>query len=71
MAGELRGTQLIRLVDVLLLGPAMIWAGDKVSRKHNVIGAFLSVSGVSAIVFNGINFLRRAQSGDTELERAE
>jgi hypothetical protein len=56
---DLPGTQLIRLVDVFLLGPAMIYAAAKVKRHSESIALLLFVSGLSTVAFNGINFMRR------------
>lgn len=58
---ELPGTQLVRLVDVFALGPAMIWAGTKTSKKNEVLSLFLIISGAATMVFNGINFVRRVE----------
>ena len=55
---ELPSTQLIRLVDVFALGPTMVFAAAKIAPKHQVLGAFLFISGLSTILFNGINFVR-------------
>jgi hypothetical protein len=50
-------TQAIRLADVLLVGPFMIWFGGQARApdwaKHSMIGL-----GVLTILYNGRNYLR-------------
>ena len=46
--------QAVRVVDVFVLGPAMIKTGDKVGGR---LGMFLVLAGVATIVFNGLTFL--------------
>lgn len=46
--------QAVRLVDVVLLGPAMVNIGNRV---RGPIGAFVAVAGIATIIFNGITFL--------------
>lgn len=49
--------QTIRLADVLLIGPLMIWGGIH-SRKRNVLaGSLLAFLGVSTIFYNAENYL--------------
>jgi len=50
--GEL--VQAVRVVDVVVLGPVMIFAGNKIG---GIAGTFLAASGVATILFNGLNFL--------------
>ena len=47
--------QQIRLVDVFVLGPAMIYASTKQMPEY--IKVILFVSGIATIVFNGKNYL--------------
>ncbi len=49
--------QPIRIVDVFLLGPAMIWFG--VAAKEMPVWAriFMGVSGAATIAFNGYNYV--------------
>ena len=47
-------TQAIRVIDVFVLGPAMVWLG----RRHGgTIGAFVATAGVLTIGFNGSRLL--------------
>ena len=51
-------TQVIRLVDVFFLGPAMIWLG---TRQRNAVGAFVTFAGLATIAFNGERFVRASK----------
>ena len=43
--------QVVRVVDVFVLGPAMIKGGAKIG---GALGNFLVVAGLATIVFNGL-----------------
>lgn len=60
MAGELdlKG-QGVRLVDVFLLGPFMVWFGLAAKDVHPAARVTMVASGVGTIIFNGVNYLRR------------
>jgi hypothetical protein len=51
-----RFTQGVRLIDVLVLGPAMIYASTRVGGG-GFLAAFLAVSGTATILFNAYNYL--------------
>lgn len=48
-------TQAIRLVDVFLLGPAMVAIGV---RSGTPAGAFVGIAGLCTIAFNGHRYIR-------------
>jgi len=50
-------TQLVRLSDVFLVGPAMLW-GSMYRGMPVGVRAFLAFSGITTIAFNGLNYLR-------------
>lgn len=50
-------TQVIRLADVGLVGPLMIWAGGKTASENPVPGMALLLFGIGTIVFNASNYL--------------
>lgn len=54
-------TQAVRLFDVFVLGPFMVWASGRLDAPAGA-RAFLLLSGVATIVFNGLNFLRIARA---------
>ena len=43
--------QAVRVIDVIVLGPAMIKGGTKISGS---LGTFLVLAGIATIVFNGL-----------------
>lgn len=54
----------IRLFDVFVLGPAMIYAGTRLKNRN--MATLLALSGVGTILFNGANYMRLAQSQKAE-----
>ena len=50
--------QLVRLVDVFLLGPAMIYVSIYAKNIPIVVKSFLGFSGAMTIVYNGLRNLR-------------
>lgn len=49
--------QEVRLLDVLAIGPLMIYGGAELRRRHPVAGTLLALSGVATVLYNGKNFL--------------
>jgi hypothetical protein len=43
---------LIRLLDVVAIGPAMVYAGLSLRGRDRELGAFLVVSGIGTITYN-------------------
>lgn len=56
--------QPVRVLDVVLIGPLMIWGGV---RAGGPLGALLGMFGVGTIAYNAINYLevQRRQAVDT------
>lgn len=52
--------QLVRLVDVFVLGPVMIAAARRSPFSSNALNGFLLLSGVATIAFNGIRFMQQS-----------
>ena len=52
--------QSVRLFDVFVLGPAMVYAGTRLKNTPN-LAALLALSGVGTILFNGANYVRIEQ----------
>jgi len=50
--------QWVRAVDVLALGPFMVWAGARPSSLPEWARAVLVLSGVGTVVYNGANFVK-------------
>jgi len=55
--------QSIRLFDVFVLGPWLIWLSAKTKMTDNE-RVLLVLTGVSTIVYNGANYLEQAKNGD-------
>jgi len=50
--------QLIRLIDVFILAPAMIYGGAQLINRSPLTGYFLIISGLGTLFFNGKNFVK-------------
>ena len=50
-------SQTVRLVDVFVLGPFLIWAGTQ-GRLSGWARLLLLVSGIATVLYNGRNYLR-------------
>jgi len=48
-------TQLIRLTDVIFIGPFMIYAANKLKGRDKAI---LKALGIATIIYNGINYIK-------------
>lgn len=51
-------TQGIRLADVFLIGPLMMWGGAELAERHPVRGHVLALFGLATIGYNARNYLR-------------
>jgi len=54
-------SQQIRLADVFVIGPVMLWAADRlwrVYKERNIGTVALAVFAVATVIFNGRNWLR-------------
>lgn len=49
--------QLVRIADVLLIGPACVLAGVRLDPR-TPFGAFMVITGVLTVVYNAENFRR-------------
>lgn len=58
-------SQLVRLVDVFVLGPFMVWYAWRTDDVPAWARAAMAASGVATVVYNGRNYLaqRRAEGG--------
>lgn len=52
--------QAIRVVDLVLLGPVMVFAATRCDALPKPLRIFLALSGVATSVFNGANLARAA-----------
>ena len=51
-------TQTVRLIDVFVLGPFMIWAGYEIGKKKDFAGMALALAGMATIGYNWNNYQR-------------
>tara|TARA_R110002060_G_scaffold2375_2_gene4061 strand:- start:395 stop:613 length:219 start_codon:yes stop_codon:yes gene_type:complete len=58
-------TQQVRLMDVFLLGPFMVYAATLIPSRHKEVKFILAASGVLTSLYNGKNYLevQKALSG--------
>jgi len=61
-ANELAKSQTVRVLDVVLIGPLMIWGGVK---HGGVMGSALVVFGASTVWYNARNYQRVAAALQT------
>lgn len=57
-------TQTVRLIDVFVLGPYLIFLGNKQEKLTPFQRNILVLTGAATIVYNGVNYLRIAKDGD-------
>lgn len=55
-------SQTVRLIDVLLLGPAMIYSGYLNRKKSFLLGHGMMFAGAATIVYNWENYRRIQQA---------
>lgn len=58
---DLPGTQIVRILDVFALGPLLIFAGGRRSGLSAPVRGTLVFSGITTILWNGINLIRHAR----------
>lgn len=56
-------SQSVRIADVVLIGPLMIWAGTEASKASKTelgrnAGSALAVMGIGTMAYNGVNYAR-------------
>lgn len=50
-------SQLVRLIDVFLLGPFMIWFGIIATGVSVTLKVIMVILGIATIIYNGWNYL--------------
>ena len=56
--GEEIKTQQVRLLDVFVVGPLMVWGGHALSQRNGFAGMALSLLGIGTVLYNGRNYHR-------------
>lgn len=57
-ASETAKAQSIRVLDVAVIGPLMIWGGWTLRRKTPLAGTALAFFGLTTVLYNARNYLR-------------
>lgn len=57
----MNAVQAVRLVDVFLLGPVMIYSAAKADTLPAGVRLFLGFSGAATIVFNAVRYIENAK----------
>ena len=58
MRDPIEKTQAIRILDVVAIGPAMVWGGSLLLRSRPRLGWFLIASGAATVIYNLANYSR-------------
>jgi hypothetical protein len=56
-------SQAVRLADVFLIGPLMVWGGYELKKSNRTAGNALMALGVGTALYNGYNY-RQIQRGN-------
>lgn len=57
-ASETAKAQGIRVLDVVVIGPLMMWGGWRLRQDTPVAGAALAFFGLTTVLYNARNYLR-------------
>ena len=49
-------SQRVRVADVVLIGPLMVWGGSKLAPRYPVAGGLLALFGVATVLYNAHNY---------------
>jgi hypothetical protein len=61
--------QWVRVVDVIIIGPAMIAAGAALTQERPLLSIFLCSTGGATIAYNGLNYIE-ARGGRNATDRS-
>ena len=62
--------QTVRLWDVFIVGPVMIWGATQLPKNNELLAFSLGTFGVATIVYNFINWQRIEQERKNEVSTA-
>lgn len=57
-------TQQVRLFDVFLIGPVMVYAGVELAERRPVLAAFILGSGLATVAYNAQNYVKARRRDD-------
>jgi hypothetical protein len=58
--------QAVRILDVALIGPLMVWGGVQLRKAHPLRGDLLTLLGIATVWYNGRNYLLIEQGKESE-----
>jgi len=58
--------QSVRLLDVVFIGPLMMWGGVHLRKSHPLRGNLLTLLGIATVWYNGRNYLLIEQGKESE-----
>lgn len=63
--------QYVRLIDIFVLGPALLYTATILPKNRPLLRAFMVVAGAGTVYYNARNYLtiRRLAAGDPRLAR--
>lgn len=59
-------SQFIRLLDILIYGPALIYAGAVIDDSHTWLKVLLIIIGSSTIAYNLVNFIHTSNKSKSK-----
>ena len=51
-------SQNVRLIDVFVLGPVLVWFGVKATGVPELANTLMIIAGIATIIYNGRNYLK-------------
>ena len=58
--------QPVRILDVVLIGPLMMWGGAQLRKSYPLRGDLLTLLGIATVWYNGRNYLLIEQGQESE-----
>lgn len=55
-------SQAVRLLDIAVIGPLMVWGGMRLRRENELGGLALALFGVTTVIYNARNYARVADA---------
>lgn len=59
-------SQSVRILDVVLIGPLMMWGGAQLRKEYPLRGNLLTLLGIATIGYNARNYLLIEQGKESE-----
>jgi hypothetical protein len=55
--------QHVRLADVFIFGPLIVWGGWKLQDEYPLAGRTLVLTGIGTVIYNGLNYMQVQREG--------